>query len=76
VNKPHEIILEQVELDQMQLKIEDLMFRWTQAGAPIRPSMQDSIHRVTNDVKLKVYFWNRLSPKFLNTSPQKTLDSF
>ena len=31
------------ELAMMQLHIEDLIFRWTQAGAPIIPSMKDSI---------------------------------
>jgi hypothetical protein len=59
-------IMEQSQLDQMQLHIEDLIFRWTRAGAPLIPSMKDSILR----------FWNRLSPKFLDISPQKKIDSF
>ena len=69
-------IMEQSQLDQMQLQIEDLIFRWTRAGAPLIPSMKDSILRVTTDDKLRVYFWNRLSPKFLDISPQKKIDSF
>ena len=54
----------------MQLHIEDLIFRWTQAGAPIIPSMKDSIERVTKDDKLREYFWERLRPKFLTINPQ------
>jgi len=53
------------ELDQLQLKIEDLIFRWTGAGAPVIPSMKDSIERATKDHKLREYFWENLRPKFL-----------
>ncbi len=53
------------ELDAMQLHIEDLIFRWVRAGAPIIPSMKDSIERVTKDDKLREYFWEKLRPKFL-----------
>ncbi|MBT6646245.1 MAG: hypothetical protein HOB51_01820 [Thaumarchaeota archaeon] len=54
----------ETKLDQMQLKIEDLIFRWTRAGAPITPSMKDSISRVTTDPKLIKYFEEKLRPKF------------
>ena len=54
----------ETKLDQMQLKIEDLIFRWTRAGAPITPSMKDSIRRVTTDPKLIKYFEEKLRPKF------------
>ena len=54
----------ETKLDQMQLKIEDLLFRWTRAGAPITPSMKDSISRVTTDPKLIKYFEEKLRPKF------------
>ena len=50
------------ELEQMQLHIEDLIFRWVQAGAPIIPSMKDSIERVTKDDELREYFWEKLHP--------------
>jgi hypothetical protein len=53
------------ELDRLQLKIEELIFRWTSAGAPIIPSMKDSIERVTKDSELREYFWEKLRPKFL-----------
>jgi hypothetical protein len=56
--------LNQNELDKLQLKIEDLIFRWTQAGAPITPSIKDSIGRVTKDPKLIMYFYEKLRPKF------------
>ena len=59
------------ELDQMQLKIEDLIFRWTRAGAPITPSMKDSIERVTTDPKLIKYFYKKLWPKFLTINPKR-----
>ena len=52
------------ELESMQLHIEDLIFRWTQAGAPIIPSMKDSIERVTKDPELTLYFYQKLRPKF------------
>lgn len=52
------------ELETMQLKIEDLIFRWVQAGAPITPSMKDSIRRVTTDPKRIKYFEEKLRPKF------------
>ena len=68
--------MEQSELDQMQLHIEDLIFRWVRAGAPIIPSMKDSIERVTKDPDLQDYFWEKLRPKFLTIRPQTTLDSF
>ncbi len=64
------------ELETMQLHIEDLIFRWTQAGAPITPSMKDSIERVTKDEKMREYFWDILRPKFLTINPQRKLDSF
>ena len=64
------------ELETMQLHIEDLIFRWVQAGAPIIPSMKDSIERVTEDVTLRECFWERLRPKFLTINPQRKLDSF
>ena len=57
--------MEQIELDKLQLKIEDLIFRWTQAGAPITPSMKYSIGRVTKDSKLIEYFYKKLRSKFL-----------
>ena len=53
------------ELDRLQLKIEELIFRWTSAGAPIIPSMKDSIERVPKDSELREYFWEKLRPKFL-----------
>ncbi|MBT5201758.1 MAG: hypothetical protein HOK63_07020 [Thaumarchaeota archaeon] len=53
-----------MELETMQLHIEDLIFRWVQAGAPIIPSMKDSIERITKDDNLQAYFWERLRPKF------------
>ncbi len=56
--------MEQSELDSMQLKIEDLIFRWVRAGAPIGPSMKDSIERVTKDPELILYFYQKLRPKF------------
>ena len=68
--------MEQIELDKMQLHIEDLIFRWVQAGAPIVPSMYDSINRVTKDEKIREYFWKVLRPKFLTVNPQRKLDSF
>jgi hypothetical protein len=34
-------------------------------GAPIIPSMKDSIERVTKDEELREYFWEKLRPKFL-----------
>ena len=52
------------ELDKLQLKIEDLIFRWTQAGTPIVPSMKDSLDRVTTDSELIEYFYKKLRPKF------------
>jgi hypothetical protein len=52
------------DLDAMQLRIEDLIFRWTRAGAPIIPSIKDSIQRVTKDPELIVYFEKKLWPKF------------
>ncbi|PBO84343.1 MAG: hypothetical protein COA77_09955 [Thaumarchaeota archaeon] len=55
----------ETELETMQLHIEDLIFRWTRAGAPITPSMKDSIERVTKDDKLREYFWEKLRPKFM-----------
>ena len=64
------------ELETMQLKIEDLIFRWARAGAPIVPSMKDSIERVTKDDKLREYFWKKLRPKFLTINPQRKIDSF
>ena len=64
------------ELETMQLHIEDLIFRWVQAGDPLVPSMKDSIERVTKDEKLREYFWEQLRPKFLTINPQKNLDSF
>jgi hypothetical protein len=54
----------ETELDAMQLRIEDLIFRWTRAGAPITPSMKDSIERVTTDPELILYFYQKLRPKF------------
>jgi len=60
--KPEEI--EFVELNKLQLKIEDLIFRWTRAGAPIIPSMKDSIERVTKDPELIEYFYEKLASKF------------
>ena len=45
-------------------KIEDLIFRWTRAGAIIIPSMKYSIGRVTTDPKLIKYFEDKLRPKF------------
>jgi len=60
--KPEEI--ESIELNKLQLKIEDLIFRWTQAGAPIIPSMKDSIERVTKDPELRGYFYEKLTSKF------------
>jgi len=54
----------ETELDTMQLRIEDLIFRWTRAGAPIVPSMKDSIMRVTTDTELILYFYQKLRPKF------------
>jgi len=56
--------VEQAELDRMQLKIEDLIFRWVRAGAKIGPSMKDSIERVTKDPELILYFYQKLRPKF------------
>ena len=56
--------MEQSELDMMQLKIEDLIFRWIGAGAKIGPSMKDSIGRVTKDPELILYFYQKLRPKF------------
>ncbi len=56
--------VEQAELDKLQLHIEDLIFRWTQTGAPITPSMKDSIGRVTKDPELIMYFYEKLRPKF------------
>jgi hypothetical protein len=53
------------ELETIQLHIEDLIFRWTLAGAPIIPSMKDSIDGITEDEKLREYFWEQLLPKFL-----------
>jgi len=55
----------ETELEQMQLHIEDLIFRWVRAGAPIIPSMKDSIERVTKDPELILYFYQKLRPKFL-----------
>ena len=55
---------DQSELDKLQLKIEDLVFRWTRAGAPIGPSLKDSIERVTEDPELIEYFYEKLTPKF------------
>ncbi len=52
------------ELESMQLHIEDLIFRWVQAGAPLVPSMKDSIERVTKDPELILYFYQKLRPKF------------
>ncbi len=52
------------KLESMQLHIEDLIFRWTQAGAPIITSMKDSIERVTQDPELTLYFYQKLRPKF------------
>ena len=52
------------ELETMQLHIEDLIFRWVRAGAPIIPSMKDSIERVTKDPELREYFWEKLRLKF------------
>jgi hypothetical protein len=57
--------MEQIKLDKMQLHIENLIFRWVQAGAPIIPSMKDSIERITKDENLREYFWEKLRPKFL-----------
>ena len=57
--------MEQIELDKLQLKIEDLIFRWTQACASITLSMKDSIGRVIKDPKLIEYFYKKLRPKFL-----------
>ena len=53
-----------IELETMQLHIEDLIFRWTQAGARMGPSMKDSIERVTKDPELILYFYQKLRPKF------------
>ena len=64
------------ELETIQLHIEDLIFRWVQSGAPIIPSMKDSLERVTEDVTLREYFWDILRPKFLTINPQRKLDSF
>ena len=64
------------ELETIQLHIEDLIFRWVRVGAPIIPSMKDSIERVTKDDKLREYFWEKLRPKFLTFNPQTTLDFF
>ena len=57
--------MEQAEIDRMQLKIEDLIFRWVGAGARIGPSMKDSIERVTKDPELILYFYQKLRPKFI-----------
>ena len=57
--------MEQIELDKLQLKIEDLIFRWTQVGAPITPAMKYAIGRVTKDPKLIEYFYKKLRSKFL-----------
>ena len=56
--------MEQIDLDWMQLKIEDLIFRWTGSGSKIGPSMKDSIGRVTKDPELILYFYQKLTPKF------------
>ena len=67
------------DLESMQLHIEDLISRWSKAGAPIVPSMKDSIVRVTGDEKLREYFWMKLRPKFLTMGEpytQQNLDSF
>ena len=53
------------ELETMQLHIEDLIFRWVRAGAPITPSMKYSIGGVTTDPTLIEYFYKKLRPKFL-----------
>ena len=67
------------DLENMQLKIGDLIFRWVRSGAPIVPSMKDSIERVTGDEKLREYFWMNLRPKFLTLDQphtQQNLDFF
>jgi len=66
----------ETELETMQLHIEDLIFRWSRAGAPIVPSMKDSIERVTTDPTLIKYFEEKLRPKFLTINPQRKIDSF
>ena len=53
-----------IELDKLQLKIEDLIFRWIQAGSPIIPSMKDFIDRVITDPELIEYFYKKLRAKF------------
>jgi hypothetical protein len=57
----------------MQLQIEDLISRWVRAGAPIVPSMKDSINRVTKDETLREYFWMKLRPKFLTLDQPYTI---
>jgi len=52
------------ELDKLQLDIEDLIFRWTQAGTPIILSMKDSLNRVITDSELIEYFYKKLRLKF------------
>ena len=52
------------ELETMQLQIEDLIFRWVQAGAPIIPSIKYSMGKVAEDITLRECFWERLRPKF------------
>ena len=56
--------IDSIKLDKLQLKIEDLIFRWVRAGAPLDESMKDSIERVTKDPELILYFYEKLRPKF------------
>ena len=54
----------QIELDKLQRKIEDMVFRWTDAGAPLDESLKDSIERLVDEPKMIKYFYEKLTPKF------------
>jgi hypothetical protein len=54
----------QIDLDKLQRKIEDLVFRWTGAGAPLDESLKDSIERLVDEPKMIKYFYGKLVPKF------------
>ena len=55
---------EQIELDNIQRTIEDLVFRWTAAGAPLDVSLKDSIERLVDEPKMIKYFYEKLKPRF------------
>ena len=55
---------EQVELDKLQRKIEDLVFRRTGVGAPLDTLLKNSIERLVDEPKMIKYFYEKLKPRF------------